>query len=71
MFLFYLLLLISIDVFLGFSLFLLWRYLDLKYFSTSEIEQLREENSYLKKENKKVNGTSSEFWRGDQNGFNN
>lgn len=54
--------LISIDFLLGFALFLLWKYLDIKYFSTSEIELLKEENSYLKKENKKVNGASSEFW---------
>lgn len=62
MFLFYILLLISIDVFLGFWTFLLWRYFDLKYFSTSEIELLKEQITYLQKENKKVNG-SSDFWK--------
>lgn len=40
---------VSIDCLLGFALFLLWKYLDLKYFSTSEIEVLKEEISYLKK----------------------
>lgn len=58
----YLLFIISLDAICGFGLFLLWKYLDLKYFSTSEIELLREENKYLKEENKKVHG-SSEFWK--------
>lgn len=56
--------LISADCLIGFGLFLLWKYLDLKYFSTSEIELLKEENKYLKNENKKVNGTSDDFWNG-------
>lgn len=47
----------------GFALFLAWKYLDLKYFSTSEIALLKEENKYLKEENKKVNGSSSDFWK--------
>lgn len=46
----------------GFALFLAWKFLDLKYFSTSDIELLREENKYLREENKKVHGTSDEFW---------
>lgn len=54
---------ISLDCIFGFVLFLLWKYLDIKYFSTSEIEQLKEENKYLKNENKKVKGTSSDFWQ--------
>lgn len=54
---------ISLDCIFGFSLFLIWKYLDLKYFSTSEIEILKEENKYLKEENKKVNGSSSDFWK--------
>ena len=49
----------------GFALYLAWRYLDLKYFSTSEIEQLKAENKYLKEENKKVNGTSADFYGKD------
>lgn len=57
----------SIDCIFGFSLYLLWRYLDLKYFSTSEIEQLKTENKYLKEENKKVNGVSSDFYGKDFN----
>lgn len=58
---------ISVDCIAGFLLYLLWKYLDLKYFSSSEIEILRQENEYLKQENKKVNGTSSDFWS-DSNG---
>ena len=54
---------VSIDIIFGFSLFLIWKYLDLKYFSVSEIELLKEENKYLREENKKVNGSSSEFWK--------
>lgn len=49
----------------GFALYLAWRYLDLKYFSTSEIEQLKAENKYLKEENKKINGTSVDFYGKD------
>lgn len=49
----------------GFALYLAWRYLDLKYFSTSEIELLKQENKYLKEENKKVNGTSADFYGKD------
>lgn len=60
-----LLFIVSIDSLFGFALFLLWKYLDIKYFSTSEIELLKEENSYLKKENKKVNGASSDFFGKD------
>lgn len=47
----------------GFALYLAWRYLDTKYFSTAEIELLKQENEYLKQENKKVNGSSSDFWK--------
>lgn len=61
-FIFGLLCLISIDSILGFSLYLLYKYLDLKYFSSSEIELLRQENEYLKNENKKIGGTSTNFW---------
>lgn len=59
-----LLFIISLDAIFGFGLFLIWKFLDLKYFSVSEIELLREENKYLKEENKKVHGSSSEFWNG-------
>ena len=55
---------VSVDILVGFSLFLIWKYLDLKYFSTSEITLLKEENKYLKEENKKVHGSSDEFWGG-------
>lgn len=58
-----LLTIISIDCLVGFFLFILWRFMDLKYFSTSEISLLKEENEYLKKENKKVRGSSSDFWK--------
>lgn len=61
-FIFKLLCLISIDTVLGFSLYLIWKYLDLKYFSESEIAKLKEENEYLRRENQKINGTSTDFW---------
>ena len=64
MIIFYLLVLISFDIIIGILLFLLWRYLDCKYFSTSEIELLKNENEYLKQENKKVSCSSSEFYGG-------
>ena len=54
--------LISFDCSIAFILYIVWKYFDRKYFSDFEIEQLKEENAYLKKENKKVNGASSEFW---------
>lgn len=50
-FLFGLLCLISIDVVIGFILFIIYKYLDLKYFSN------------LEEDNKKINGTSTNFWR--------
>lgn len=61
-FIFGLLCLISIDSILGFSLYLLYKFLDLKYFSSMEITILKQENEYLKNENKKINGTSADFW---------
>lgn len=61
-FLFGLLCLVSIDVILGFLIYTLWKYFDMKYFSQLEINLLKEENKYLKEENKKVNGTSNDFW---------
>lgn len=61
-FFFGLLCLISIDVILGFILFVFYKYFDLKYFSNLEIQELKEEVKYLKEENRKVNGTSTNFW---------
>ena len=49
-----LLTILSLDILVGFALFLLWKYLDLKYFSTSDIEQLKTENDYLKKQTNKI-----------------
>lgn len=57
-----LLILISVDVILGFIIFTFYRYFDLKYFSDIEINQLKEENKYLKEENKKLSGASTSFW---------
>lgn len=54
--------LVSIDIMLGFLIFILYKYVDLKYFSNLEIEQLIEENKYLREENKKVNGSNSFMW---------
>lgn len=53
---------ISIDSILAFILFIIYKYLDLKYFSNFEIEQLKIENKYLKEENQKIKGTSTNFW---------
>lgn len=53
---------ISIDSILVFILFIIYKYLDLKYFSNFEIEQLKIENKYLKEENQKFKGTSTNFW---------
>ena len=62
-----LLILASIDIFIGFIIWLLYKYIDYKYFSELEIITLKEENNYLKKENKKINGTSTKFWdKGDK-----
>ena len=63
-FIFGLLCLISIDTILGFIVFTFYRYFDLKYFSNLEINLLKEENKYLKEENKKVSGASADFWGG-------
>lgn len=52
----------SIDVIVGFIVFMIYKYLDLKYFSNFEIEQLKIENKYLKDENQKIKGTSTNFW---------
>ena len=64
-FLVQLLTIISVDILVGFCIWLLYKYIDLKYFSTLDITLLREENEYLKKENKKLSGTSTNFWNED------
>lgn len=65
-FLIKLLTLVSFDFIIGFLVWILYKYFDLKYFSTFEITTLKEENAYLKNENKKINGTSTNFWdKGD------
>lgn len=65
-FLINLLWLISIDSLLGFVLFIAYKYFDYKYFSELEIITLKEENNYLKQENRKKNGTSTFFDKGDK-----
>lgn len=55
--------LISIDVIFGFIVYVFYTYFDKKYMSQLEINLLQEENNYLKKENKKCNGTSADFWK--------
>ncbi len=52
----------SFDVIMGFVLYVGYTYFDKKYNSSLEITLLKEENNYLKEENKKVNGTSTNFW---------
>lgn len=54
--------LISFDILFGFIIWILYKYIDYKYFSSLEIAILKEENEYLKKENQKINGTSTKFW---------
>lgn len=49
-FILYILTLISCDVAVGFVIFIFYKYFDLKYFSTTEIELLKEENEYLKRD---------------------
>lgn len=61
-FFFGLLCLISVD----FVIYNLYKYFDLKYFSKLEINQLKEENKYLKEENQKLSGSSS-FWSKNDN----
>lgn len=56
------LVLISIDVFVGFIIWIIYKYIDLKYFSSFEITTLKEEIKYLRNENQKINGTSTNFW---------
>lgn len=56
----------SFDSIFGFLLYLLWKYLDLKYFSTFEISTLKAENNYLKQENQKVNGSYTTFWSDEE-----
>lgn len=60
-FLINLLWIISIDLIVGFIVFMIYKYVDLKYFSNFEINMLKEENKYLKEENQKIKGTST-FW---------
>lgn len=61
-FFFGLLCLISVD----FVIYNLYKYFNLKYFSILEINQLKEENKYLKEENQKLSGSSS-FWSKNDN----
>lgn len=61
-FIFGMLCLVSFDLILGFIVYTLYKYVDLKYFSSLEIIKLNEENRYLKEENRKINGTSTNFW---------
>lgn len=51
----------SFDVIMGFILYVGYKYFDRKYNSNLKITVLEEENKYLKKENQKVNGSTS-FW---------
>ena len=59
--------LLSFDVLVGFIIWVFYKYVDCKYFSQLEITTLLEENKYLKQENRKINGTSADFWKEDDN----
>lgn len=61
-FFFGLLCLISVD----FVIYNLYKYFNLKYFSRLEINQLKDENKYLKEENQELSGSSS-FWSKNDN----
>ena len=52
----------SFDFGFGFIIYLIWKYIDLKYFSTFDVETLKRENALLRSENQKIHGTSAEFW---------
>ena len=62
-FIYKILCLISIDVIVGFIVYVFYTYFDKKYMSQLEISLLQEEKKKIKKENKKVNGTSADFWK--------
>lgn len=57
--------LVSFDCLFGFLVWYLYKFIDYKYFSKLEISTLKEENKYLKEENQKVNGASTDFWTVD------
>ena len=61
--------LVSIDCFIFFILYVSYNYFDKKYNSSLEINILKEENKYLKDENRKVNGTSTDFWDNKKGGL--
>ena len=61
-----LLVLVSFDSMISFILYLVWKYIDLKYFSNFEISTLKEEIKFLRNENKKVGGASTDFWDNDK-----
>lgn len=69
-FLINLLWILSLDVIIGFILFMIYKYVDLKYYSNFEINVLKEENKFLKQENRKLNGTSTNFWEDKDDNFN-
>ena len=56
----------STDVIVGFIVFMIYKYVDLKHFSNFEINMLKEENKYLKEENQRLKGTSTNFWSDEQ-----
>lgn len=60
--------LVSIDCFIGFILYVSYNYFDKKYNSSLEINILKEENKFLKEENRKVNGASTDFWDNKKRG---
>lgn len=62
-FIFGILCLVSLDIILGFLVYIVWKYFDLKYFSEFEITKLKNENEYLKEQNQKINGSDSDYWR--------
>ena len=57
----------SFDVIFGFILYIGFQYFNRKYNSKLDISVLEEENKFLKEENKKINGASTDFWSLEDN----
>lgn len=53
----------SLDIGIGFILYISWKYIDLKYFSTFDVETLKIENKYLREQNKKIGDNPDDFWK--------
>ena len=57
---------ISFDCLFGFLIWILYKYIDSKYLSQFDITTLRQENEFLKQQNKSLNGTSTFYDEDDK-----